>query len=228
MHQPKRACSLLLVLVILSIFVFTACPVQAEQTPLVGIPVSVNWDHVPEEMVPAQLTVLFVPDGIGLMSANLLFTAESQWRGTVQTIGGTRTMVISVPPLEGLEYRLLGSIEEGYTIEYHPEGAIPDDNAKLADQSVDPAEISHAEVETIRVSKAPQAQAADGLPVVSTSEGESLSREEMEQRMVAAVLEQQGITAPNRTLYIIGIVICGVLIIAAVIARILLGRRNEG
>lgn len=228
MHQPGRARFYLLSLVMLFILVFQSVSAVAEQTPLVDIPVSVNWDNVPEDKIPEQLTVLLTPDGVSFMATNLMFNAEMGWKGNIQTIGGTRTIAITVPPLEGLEYRLLGSVEEGYTIEYHPEGKIPEDDARLADQSVNPAKVSHAEVETSLVSKPAAQEAAPDLPAIETSEGEILSQEELERRMVAAALKEQGITAPNRTLYIVGIIVCAILIVLAIIARILLGRRQEG
>ena len=157
------------------------------------------------------------------MASNVLFNAEHEWKAQVQALPGTKHLEVKEDKIDGLEDRLLGNVEEGYKLQYFPLGQMPQDNAATATRNVQPHDGTYAGVETRTVAiteRAPEAAA------ISTREGESLTPSELAERQLQAELEAQGLVMPNRTLYMIGVIICLILIVIVITLRILLGRRH--
>ena len=193
----------------------------------ITIPVSVEWKNVPEKSIPEELIVTFVPDGVPFMATNVNFRKEMEagsWSGYISALAGTQTVQVNVGRLEGLEYRVLGDVKKGIVLQYWEEGKIPNDGAKLAEQSIEPEKAPlDVPVETTKVSRptvSPQAKIT-----IQTEPGESLTPEEYNERMVEAALEARGYKSPNRAFYIAGIVVCAILILIVLAARIYLGKK---
>ena len=187
------------------------------------IDISVDWGDVPAEQIPDSLYLTVVPDGIAFMASNVLFDAEHEWKAQVQALPGTKHLEVKEDKIDGLEDRLLGNVEEGYQLQYFPLGQMPKDNAATATRNVQPHDGTYAGVETRKVSIT---ERAPGAVAISTREGESLTPSELAERQLQAELEAQGLVMPNRTLYMIGVIICLILIVVVIALRILLGRHH--
>lgn len=228
--------ALLILSLLLQLFCLGSVAVQAEEAApqeapaasnpseyTISIPVKLNWDNVPQESVPKELIITFVPDGVAFMAATLHFNAENNYAGQIEAIAGTRTLLIKGDKVDGLDNRVLGSVEQGYTIEYYPAGQVPADGAQLANQDTSPQSASYVQPETSKV----PVQVNANMPAVQTKEGESLSDEEYKARQIEEAAkreaEAQGLNV-NRNFYIGGIVVCGVLIVIVIVVRILLSR----
>lgn len=236
--------SLILAVFILSLATAPLAPIFAEEAPAAEeeapaeaaeqqpdpvaadvfyIDINVDWGDVPAEQIPDSLYLTVVPDGIAFMASNVLFDAEHEWKAQVQALPGTKHLEVKEDKIDGLEDRLLGNVEEGYQLQYFPLGQMPKDNAATATRNVQPHDGTYAGVETRKVSIT---ERAPGAVAISTREGESLTPSELAERQLQAELEAQGLVMPNRTLYMIGVIICLILIVVVIALRILLGRHH--
>lgn len=224
-HPREARIGLILLLATLTLQLFIgpffpgSTPVRAESSATTNVALRVSWDAI-EGDHPQELIFTIVPDGIAFMALTVHLSDANNWETSATIAAGTQAMQFRGVDVEGLDYRVLGSVKDGYTIEFYPEGEIPTDNAHLANQDVDPnsVEIAAVPTQTVIVEK-------PSVPMIETQPGESLSDEEYQQRLIRAQLEANGLL-PNRTPYYIGIAICVVLIIVVIIIRILLGRSN--
>lgn len=210
-------------LVQLLVNLIPATPVAAQpRLPATAEVIAVNleatWEGVPEEYIPERLTFTVVPDGVAFMASTLTLTAENGWQSSIDVHSGTRAVQFKQTDLEGLDSRILGSMEEGFVLEYYLPGNIPDDGAQIANQELPVGSVELAEVptQTVKLQK-------DRSPIVETREGESLSDEEYKERLVQAHLQEEGYIV-DKTPYYIGIGICVALIVVVIVLRILLGR----
>lgn len=190
-------------------------PAAAE---VIAVNIEARWEGVPEESIPDMLTFTVVPDGIAFMASSMILTPETDWQGSIDVHSGTRALQFKQTEVEGLDNRILGSMEEGFVLEYYPLGNIPDDGAQEANQDIPVGSIELAEVptQTVKLRQQPG-------PIVETKEGESLSEEEYKERLIQAHLQDQGYIV-DKTPYYIGIGICVSLIVVVIVLRILLGR----
>lgn len=191
-------------------------PATAE---VVAVNIEARWEGVPEENIPDTLTFTVVPDGIAFMASSMMLTAENDWQGSLAVHSGTRALQFKQTEVQGFDHRILGSMEEGFVLEYYLPGNIPDDGAQVADQDLPVGSIELAEVPTQTV----KLKEDTPSPIVETREGESLSEEEYKERLIQAHLQEQGYIV-NKTPYYIGIGVCVALIVVVIVLRILLGR----
>lgn len=190
-------------------------PASAE---VMDIPLKVSWPDVPEEDIPDQVSVTAVPDGIAFMATDVFVYAKDDWQATFLAPMGTRSIQLRNLERPGFEYRILGSLEDSYTIEYYLAGQMPEDGASLAEQNLplEPYELPDTPTQTVKLNP--------DRPIVQTKEGESLSEEELRDRYVEEQLRMEGYNL-NRTPYYIAIGICVALIIIVIVIRVLLGRK---
>lgn len=235
----KRCLSKCLAVVVLAVICFAACSgltaiwkpsreLQAQElearhqlppaAEVMEIPLHVSWENVDEAAIPANISVTALPDGIAFMATDVYIYADNGWEAKFAVPMGTKMVQFRNIELDGYDYRILGSLEDSYTIEYYPVGGVPDDGAILANQAPEVGEVQLPQAPTQTV------QLKQDKPLVDTQPGESLSDEELQERYIEEQLRQEGYVV-DRTPYYIGIGICVALIIIVITIRILLARR---
>ncbi len=181
------------------------------------VTVQIDWDAVPEDDRPDSVEFTMVPDGIAFMATNIYLDSALDWTNQIEVHLGTRNIQFKGVEIEGFDHRILGQVKEGFTIEYYPLGQVPSDDAELADQGISTESIVLEPVpsQTVLIGTA-------GIQI-ETSEGESLSEEEIRERLIEQRLTEEGYII-DKTPYYIGIAVCVALIIIVIVIRILLGR----
>lgn len=223
----KKLPRLILCLFFLALIPFTdfaKMTVSANRLPVTGeviaVNVNVDWGEVPEDNIPASLTITATPDGIPFMGSDLILNANADWQGSLAVHSGTRRVEFKSLEIEGLDHRLSGSLEEGYTISYYLQGQAPETSEPdTAEEPVEEVTLDLAAVPTKEINL------KDRGITVETEEGESLSEEEYKERLLDAYMREHGYIV-DKTPYYIGIAICVALIIIVIVIRVLIGRKQ--
>lgn len=224
----KKLPRLVLCLFFLALIPFTSLTgltVSAARLPVTGeviaVNVNVNWGEVPEDRIPESLTITATPDGIPFMGSDLILNANANWQGSMAVHSGTRRVEFKSLEIDGLDHRLSGSLEEGYTISYYLQGEAPETSEQ--DTEEEPAEEVTLDLAAVPTQEVPLKNR--GI-TIETEEGESLTDEEYKERLLDAYMREHGYIV-DKTPYYIGIAICVVLIIIVIVIRVLLGRKQK-
>lgn len=176
---------------------------MAETAEHLKLPVRIDFAEVPEAQRPKELFLTFVPDGIPWMAVDIPFNAELGFSATLEVLPGTQSLQVENEQVEGLESRISGTMEEGYVLRYYPLGKAPE----VAVTSPPSAAGLAAELTP--------ATLAETRPIQDLAETQAFA---------APTLSSES-SGPSRQLYIVGIVVCAILIVLIVLARIFLARR---
>lgn len=210
----KESALCLLLLIFSFQLVFSALPVAAQTAETKEVRVDLVFEDVEDDKIPQDKVVSFLPDGIPFMAVSVHFNKENGWTGAIDIIPGTKSIQVRDEKIEGLESRLTGSIDEGYTISYYHLGEAPE---ALETEEPEPPEIPSVPPEATSV--------VSVSPELNRPEDDSLASQ-IEASIIESEMQAHGYdTEQNRQLYLIGIGVCVVLIIIVITLRILLARR---
>lgn len=209
--------------------------VTPEEAGFVEVKVKVDFSGVDASLIPAKMTVTYVPDNILVNSIAVSLSEENGWEASAQIPANTQKLYFTQSPVEGVSFSLSGDSQSGYVLV----ATAGQTTAPSQDQLVD--SDSHAIVSYNPPSgnvfkpaiqnkpgdklliKNPKIKAMDPRTDTNKIEGAQGNNAEAEEELEEVKKKMQR-NEDNKPIYIVGSILAASLMILLVVMRLTMGR----
>ncbi len=209
--------------------------VTPEEAGFVDVKVKVDFSGVDASLVPAKMTVTYVPDNILVNSIAVSLSEENGWAASAQIPANTQKLYFTQSPVEGVSFTLSGDSQSGYVLV----ATAGQTTAPSQDQLVD--SDSHAIVsynppsgDVFKPSiqnkpgdklliKNPKIKAMDPRTDTNKNEGATGDNSEAAEELEKVKKKMQR-NEDNKPIYIVGSILAGSLMVLLIVMRLTMGK----
>lgn len=209
--------------------------VTPEEAGFVDVKVKVDFSGVDASLIPAKMTVTYVPDNILVNSIAVSLSEENGWSASAQIPANTQKLYFTQSPVEGVSFSLSGDSQSGYVLV----AAAGQTTAPSQDQLVD--SDSHAIVSYNPPSgnvfkpaiqnkpgdklliKNPKIKAMDPRTDTNKNEGATGDNSEAAEELEKVKKKMQR-NEDNKPIYIVGSILAASLMVLLVVMRLTMGK----
>lgn len=209
--------------------------VTPEQAGFVDVKVKVDFSGVDASLVPAKMTVTYVPDNILVNSIAVSLSEENGWAASAQIPANTQKLYFTQSPVEGVSFSLTGDSQSGYVLVAKAGQTTAPSQDQLVDSdshaivsynpptgNVFKPSIQNKPGDKLLI-KNPKIKAMDPRTDANKIEGAQGNNAEAEEELEEVKKKMQR-NEDNKPIYIVGSILAGSLMVLLIVMRLTMGK----